>query len=202
MIVTFLATTGLPLQDAIFLGAGVSLLLFCVAASRQGHLVALERTGADHANRWRFAPVPEAVSSDAVTVLHYAGTGLFAELPRIDERWPRTDETHNAAILLSIRALPDIPSTTLLKWLERRATSLGSQGVRLILVGVDQQTTRVFEKSGLLAQIGAENVIPATDEVTGALDQALSEATAWLAERHSKHEDMTADARTRTEQDA
>ena len=41
MIVTFLATTSLPLQDAIFLGAGVSLLLYCVAASREGHIVGL-----------------------------------------------------------------------------------------------------------------------------------------------------------------
>jgi len=31
VVTFFLATTGLPLQDAIFLGAGLSLVLFCVA---------------------------------------------------------------------------------------------------------------------------------------------------------------------------
>jgi SulP family sulfate permease len=185
MVVTFLATTGLPLQDAIFLGAGLSLILFCVAASQQSNLVALVPAAADHPGRWRIVPVPESVPSNAVTVLHYAGTGLFAELPRIDERWPRTDETHDAVIILSIRTLPDIPSTTLLKWLEHRAKSLESQGARLLLVGVDEVTMRVFERSGALAQIGAANVIPATDEVLGPLDRAMAEAIAWIGARNT-----------------
>jgi len=183
MIVTFLATTGLPLQDAIFLGAGLSLLLFCIAASREARLVALVRAGPDHPDRWRIVPVPETVPSNSVTVLHFAGTGLFAELSRIDERWPQTDQTHDAAILVSIRALPDIPSTTLLKWIERRARTLASQDVRLMLVGVDEQTVRVFERSGILAGIGPENLVRGTDEPFGALEQAMTEATAWVAAR-------------------
>jgi SulP family sulfate permease len=185
MVVTFLATTGLPLQDAIFLGAGLSLILFCVAVSQQSKLMALVPEGPDRANRWRIVPVPESVPSGGVTILHYAGTGLFAELPRIDERWPRTDETHDAVIILSIRTLPDIPSTTLLKWLERRAKSLESQNVRMILVGLDEETMRVFERSGALTRLGTDNVIPATDEVLGALDRAMAEATAWIAARNT-----------------
>ena len=39
MIVTFLATTQLPLQDAIFLGAGLSLIRFCVQLQRRARLV-------------------------------------------------------------------------------------------------------------------------------------------------------------------
>jgi SulP family sulfate permease len=183
MVVTFLATTALPLQDAIFLGAGLSLILFCVGASQQSNLVALVSAGPDNSDRWRIVPVPESVPSNAVTVLHYAGTGLFAELPRIDDRWPRTDQTHDAVIILSIRTLPDVPSTTLLKWLEHRAKLLESQGVRLMLVGLDEETMRVFERSGVLAQIGARNVIRATDEVFGALDRAMAEAKAWSEAR-------------------
>jgi MFS superfamily sulfate permease-like transporter len=101
----------------------------------RSNLVALRPGGADHPDRWRIVPVPETAPSRAVTVLHYWGTGLFAELPRIDERWPQSDETRDAVIILSIRTLPDIPSTTLLKWLERKAKTLESQGVRLMLVG-------------------------------------------------------------------
>ena len=43
-----------------------------------------------------------------------AGSGLFAEVAPIDEHWPRTTDTHDAAIILVVRTLPDIPSTTLL----------------------------------------------------------------------------------------
>jgi SulP family sulfate permease len=65
-------------------------------------------------------------------------------------QWPRTDQTGNAAIILTIRKLPDIPSTTQLKWLERRAATLRTRNVRLMLVGVDEQTLQVFERSGFL----------------------------------------------------
>ena len=190
MIVTFLATTSLPLQDAIFLGAGLSLLLFCVAASHQGQLVALVPPEGD--GRWRIAPVPESVPSGAVTVLQYTGTGLFAELARIDERWPRTDQTRHAAIILSVRTLPDIPSTTLLKWLEHRAATLRAQDVRFILEGLDAETTQVFARSGALALLGTDNVVPATDEIFGGLEHALADATAWVAD-HDSMRDVTAE---------
>jgi SulP family sulfate permease len=186
MIVTFLATTSLPLQDAIFLGAGLSLALFSIAASQRGQLVALLPPEAD--GRWRMGPVPESVPSGAVTVLQYLGTGLFAELTRIDERWPRTDQTRDAVIILSIRTLPDIPSSTLLKWLEHRAVSLRAQNVRFILQGIDAQTTRVFERSGALAVLGTENIVPAADEILGSLDQALADATAWVADHNKERE--------------
>ena len=48
MIVTFLATTQLPLQDAIFLGAGLSLILFCVQLQRRARLVQPTRRSDDH----------------------------------------------------------------------------------------------------------------------------------------------------------
>jgi SulP family sulfate permease len=185
MIVMFLATTFLPLQQAILLGAGLSLILFCAAASRQGRLLALVPSDAEHPDRWRYAPVPEEAPSGAVTILQYAGSGHFAEVARIDERWPRTTDTHDAVIILVVRTLPDIPSTTLLKSLERRSDTLRAHDVRLMFVGVDQETYSVFKRSGFLEKVGAENVIPATDEVLGDLELALTEANAWVAQRRA-----------------
>ena len=121
MVVTFLATTQLPLQAAIPLG-GLSLLLYCAAPGAAG------LPGAGRPGRWRIAPVPDEAPSGAVTVLLYAGTGLFAEVARVDERWPRTARTRNAAIFLSVRTLPDIPSSTLLAALGHRADALRARG--------------------------------------------------------------------------
>jgi SulP family sulfate permease len=50
-------------------------------------------------------------TSNDATVLHYAGVGLFAEVARIDEEWPRADGTPNAVVVLSMRALPDVSSS-------------------------------------------------------------------------------------------
>ena len=154
MVATFLATTQFPLQQAILFGAGLSLVLFCAEASRQGHLVALERTEPGNPARWRVSPVPEAVASHAITVLGYPGSGLFAEVARVDESWLDTDQTHDAAILLVIRTLPDIPSSTLLRALQRRADRLRARNVRLMLVGVDRQTYSVFQRSRFLDRVG------------------------------------------------
>jgi SulP family sulfate permease len=84
MLLTFLATTQIPLQYAIFLGAGLSLLLYCVSSARQSTLIALEPadTGA-----WRVADVPAVVPSDAVTVLHYDGVSLLSSWPSGGRSW-------------------------------------------------------------------------------------------------------------------
>jgi SulP family sulfate permease len=180
MVATFLATTQFPLQDAILFGAGLSLLLFCAEASRQGHLYALERIDAGDTGDWRIGEVPQSVPSNAVTILGYSGSGLFAEVARVEESWPRTDDTHDAVIVLVVRTLPDIPSSTLLKAIQRRAAKLQTQRVRFMLVGVDMQTYGVFKRSKLLDQVGADNVVPATNVVSGALNAAVVDAEAWV----------------------
>ena len=87
MLVTFPATTELPLHTAILIGVITSLVLYCAQAAKAAQLVALEPTGdgdCDHRGA-------RTVRDDDVTVLHYAGVGLFAEVARIDEQWPRVD---------------------------------------------------------------------------------------------------------------
>nr|WP_308801047.1 SulP family inorganic anion transporter [Streptomyces polyasparticus] len=59
MVVTFLATTQLPLQQAIVIGAVLSLLLYCVQAARQGDLHTLTET-AD--GRWQVGDVPAKIA--------------------------------------------------------------------------------------------------------------------------------------------
>ena len=44
MLITFAATTQLPLHTAILIGVITSLVLYCVKASRSAQLVALQQT--------------------------------------------------------------------------------------------------------------------------------------------------------------
>ncbi|HEY9332689.1 MAG TPA: hypothetical protein VIS09_31315 [Streptomyces sp.] len=68
MVVTFLATTQLALQQAIVIGAVLSLLLYCVQAARQSGLHALEPAGPD-STVWRVASVPARIEPGTTTVL-------------------------------------------------------------------------------------------------------------------------------------
>jgi SulP family sulfate permease len=57
MLITFAATTQLPLHTAILIGVITSLVLYCVTAAQSAQLVALEPT---KDGRWRVAAVPSS----------------------------------------------------------------------------------------------------------------------------------------------
>jgi sulfate permease, SulP family len=180
MLATFLATTQLPLQQAILLGAGLSLLLYCVNAERAGRLRALVREGD---GRWRATEVPAELPSNAVTVLHYEGAGLFAEVARLDEVWPRSTGAHDAVVILHARGMPDIPSSTILKALRRRADDLESRGCRLMVAGIDPHLAELMARTGLTDALGTDSVVPQTPVFFEALEAAYAEATDWVRTR-------------------
>lgn len=184
MILTFLATTQLPLQQAIVLGAVLSLLLYCAQAARRARLVALRRTpdrpsGAGH---WETAAPPAALTPGTVTVLEYEGSSFFAELPRVERLLPATGGARGAVLVLVVRALPDVPSSAMLKLLDRYAARLAGEGGRLVLCGVQPAFVRLLDRSGLGRRLGDGGIVPATPAVFGALDSAYAQARRWASE--------------------
>ena len=92
--------------------------------------------------------MPDRCASNDVTVLHYAGVGLFAEVARIDEEWPKPDDSTNAVVVLSMRMLPDVPSSVAIKALRRWSAGLHAHGGRLIVAGVTPAANRILERRG------------------------------------------------------
>lgn len=180
MAATFLATTQLPLQQAILLGAGLSLLLYCVGAERAGRLQALVR---EDDGRWRATEVPAELPSNSVTVLHYQGASLFAEVARLEEAWPSSGTSHDAVVILHARSMPDIPSSTIIKALRRRAERLDAQGCRLMIAGIDPAQVDLLERTGLAEVLGEAGIVPQTPVFFEALGTAYDEAERWVAAR-------------------
>ncbi|MFI9326230.1 SulP family inorganic anion transporter [Kitasatospora sp. NPDC052868] len=179
MIATFLATTQLPLQQAIVIGAVLSLVLYCVQAARQSRLHLLEEDGE---GRWRISDVPARIEPGTVTVLHYDGVSLFAETPRIDEQWPDTTDARGAAVILGLRGVPDVPSSAVLKLLRRYARDLRAHGGRLYLAGVEPRLQTVLRRTGLTAELGEDAVLPPTSDIFGAQQEAAARARQWIEE--------------------
>ncbi|MER5440165.1 SulP family inorganic anion transporter [Streptomyces sp. NPDC002790] len=180
MILTFLATTQLPLQQAIVIGAVLSLLLYCAQAARQAKLVALRRQADGH---WATAEPPQRLPAGEVTVLDYAGTSFFAELPRIESQLPDMTGARGAVLILVVRTLPDVPSSAVIKLLDRYATKLADAGGRLVLAGVQPSLLRILQASGLYERLGERGVVPAGPELFGPLETAVEDSRAWIADR-------------------
>lgn len=187
MLVTFAATTQLPLHTAILIGVITSLVLYCVKAAEAARLVALKPA---QDGGWQEAPVPETCASNDVTVLHYAGVGLFAEVARIDETWPRATDTANAVVVLSLRSLPDVPSSVTIKALRRWAGQLAADNGRLIIAGVSPGTAAVLRRGGLDDLLGEDGIVHATDRIFGALDIAVARGRAWIAAQNGGPGDL------------
>ncbi len=176
MLITFAATTELPLHTAILIGAITSLVLYCVKAAQSAQLIALVPID----DGWQRAPVPDQLPSNEVTVLHYAGIGLFAEVPRIDEEWPRVADSHNAVVVLSMAALPDVPSSKVINALSKWATDLQRHGGRLIIAGVSPKAEAVLKRGGIGDLIGEDGIVGATARVFGAVEDAVGRGRQWI----------------------
>jgi SulP family sulfate permease len=147
---------------------------------RQARLVRLTRRPD---GRWTTGKPPADLPSGEVTVLGYVGAGIFAELERIDEHWPSVRTTQNAVVVLEVRTIPDVPSSTMVEAFSRWAGHLRDRDSRLILAGVDPRLAETLDRSGIAAALGPGNVVPATDVLLEAVETAYAEGQAWLADR-------------------
>ena len=177
-LVTFLSALFIPLQWTIFLGAGLSLLLYVYASSQNVQIRQLIRNDAGH---YEERDVPPAYPSHQVTALTLGGHAFFAEVPLLQERLPQKHDLENAVIIFWVRGREQVSSTGL-KWLQRYTQELQAGGNRLILAGVPPLGMALLERTGLADEVGRENIIPARPDITAALDEAWQKATDYLSQ--------------------
>lgn len=182
MVLTFLATMFLPLQQAILIGIVLSLVLFGIRATSASRLVTLSETGDGH---FRVGPAPTEIPEDGVLVLHYRGAGLFSEVPQMDEQFPDPADAVAPYVVFSVRGLPDVSSSTLLKRLRNRAVQLREVGGCFILAEASPRFIRALNDTGVAAEIGEENIFPETPIILESLQQAVDAAQARRAEQMS-----------------
>jgi SulP family sulfate permease len=178
---TFLSALFIPLQYTIFLGTGLSLLLYVYASSKDIQIRQLVRNAQ---GRYEEQDVPKKYPSNEATVIDLGGHEFYAEVPVLAESLPDTEGVKNAVVILRARGCEQITSTGL-KWLQRYARELREGGNLLMVAGVQPHVVEELRKTEVMEIIGKENVFPAEPGYGASLDKALAAAQKWLAEDRS-----------------
>jgi SulP family sulfate permease len=184
MALTFFSALFIPLQNTIFLGAGLSLLLYVVASSRKFRVqraVHLDDGG------WEMQAAPKELVSNQINVFVVQGLDFFAEVPTLEEQLPSARGASRVAVILVLRDMQKITSTAI-KWIERYANDLEANGSVLILADVNPEVLGVLRKSGALEIVGEQYVFPASTRVLEAENVAWEAAQKWLEQRTAASE--------------
>src|SRR6195952_3422254 len=175
MTTTFVLTLVIPLQYAVVIGVGISIILFVVRQSNKIRVV-----------RWRFkgellpseeAP-PESLPANDIVVLVVYGSLFFASAQSFVSQLPTvTAESTGAVVVLRLRGKEDLGST-IIQALLRFQAELGAVGSHLLIAGAERGLIGQLEATRAMADIGADNVFAATRLVGESLNEALARADA------------------------
>jgi len=177
MIFTFIATLILSIQFAVFLGVFLSILVHVFRAAERveiSEIVPLE------GGRYEERPAPKQLPSRQVIVLFPKGSLFFAGATEFEENLPGVGDAQGTAVILRLRGRNEIGST-FLRVIDRYGKSLKANQGKLILVGVSEQVYTQLRKTGLLDDLGSENVYRATPIMGDSALTACEDARQWLA---------------------
>lgn len=182
MMLTLFATLVMPLQFAVLIGVGLSILLFVFHQANRLQLVELV-PGKNSLPVEQ--PAPKRLSDRKVTVLFPYGSLFYAAAKTFEENLPAADDAKEAVVIFAFRGY-DRFGSTMIAVLDRYNQVLQANGGKLMLAGISPGVMQQLERTGLLDKIGRENVFLVHPQWGVAAYEALEAAQAWLDEGKSR----------------
>lgn len=176
MLVTFIATLSIPVQNAIYLGIVLSLGLFVYTSSRQIRVVRVVRTEDGHFDE---QPAPRLLPDNEVVLLNIYGNLYFGAVSTLEKLLPSAQGSNRSVVILRLRGRESLGSTVT-HLLERYAKQLRGSGGKLMLAGVDPELRRELVETGVINVIGAENVFDANSILAMSSEHAVAVGRQWL----------------------
>jgi SulP family sulfate permease len=174
---TFVLTMVIPLQDAVLVGVGLSVILHVV---RQSNQVTIKRWRLDESGDLIEADPPTTLPADEVVVLQPYGSMFFAAAPVFEAALPApTDAAHRSVVILRLRGRTDL-GTTFMDVLARYADALLATGNKLVIVSANERIQEQLRVSGLTDKIGPGNIYAGDERVGATLRRAYADARHWI----------------------
>ena len=187
MAVTLGLTLVIPLQQAVFLGVVLSILVhFFVTSSHEVRMTLLTVNSDGTVTE---GAAPADLPSNAVTVLEIFGDMAVAGAETLEAQLPKVKQAERAVVILRLRAQESVGSS-FIAVVERYSQQLKARGGKLMLVGVHPKIKGQLDRTGTTTEIlGAENVFEATTTLGASTREAYAAAQRWLEETQIQSDD-------------
>ena len=177
LVATFVLTLVIPLQYAVLIGVGLSMILHVV---RQSNQITIKRWQIDPGGFLVETEPPARLPARAVVVLQPYGSLFFAAAQAFESGLPAlTDASRHSVVILRLRGRTDL-GVTFMAVLRRYAEGLAALGSKLVIVSASERFQDQLRVSGITDVIGPGNVYTGDERVGATLKRAHAEAEAWI----------------------
>ena len=184
----------IPLDQAIYLGVAISLVLFL----RRARLLVVRTIAVDANRRLREAGSEEGAQECAqIRILHVEGSLFFAAAGELEAAIREaTQDPKVAVLILRLKRAQGLDITTG-DVLVRAAHRMQLSGRRLCLVGMRPPAMARLEHMGVAAAIGEAHLYPTRPGWFEAMDEAIGQSLAQLDDHHCEQCVLEAYLKTR-----
>jgi len=176
MVVTFLLTLALPVQQAILIGVFLSFMDYIYSASKLVQLYELHPT---ESGAFMVEPPPAELPDNKITILHSRGSTYFAAARTLQELMPSAKKAQNAVVIVRLRGNEEIGSTFILV-LERYAAELRANGGRLMLSGMHENVLDQLLRTETTESVPEDTIFMETNVLGESTKAAVAAAQVWL----------------------
>jgi SulP family sulfate permease len=178
MVVTFLATLLLPVQQAVLIGVFLSFIDYIYTSSQNVRLFELQPV---ESGTFVEKVAPAELPDNSVTIIQARGSTYFAAVRTIQDMLPSAKEAKHAVVIVRMRGVHEVGST-MISVMERYAAELQNNGGRLMLSGLSQNVMDQLLRTETTESVPEDSIFVATDTLGESTKDALTEANTWLAE--------------------
>ncbi|HSL57753.1 MAG TPA: STAS domain-containing protein, partial [Acidimicrobiales bacterium] len=180
LTVTFGLTMLVPLQYAVLVGVGLSIVLHVV---RQSNKVVVHRQVLEADGYLVEVDPPAVLSPGDVVILQPYGSLFFAAAPVIEAMLPAVGpDSSRSVVILRLRGRTDL-GTTFMDVLHRYAAALAAAVSKLVLSSVSDRVLEQLRVAGVTDVIAANDLYPGDDRVGATLARVHDDALDWVASR-------------------
>ncbi len=178
LLVTLVLTIIIPLQFAVLVGVGMSVLLFVI---RQANDLTVKRMIVDERGIHEVDP-PSDVPPNEVVLIQPYGSLFFASASVFEDQLPNVgSETHNSVVVVRLRGRTSLGST-LTETLARYAEALRDADSQLMVVYDDENVRDQLALAGVIDEIGQDNLYRSTKWLNSTIRLANDDALQWIDE--------------------